>query len=69
MQRLSLVVLGGTPMSALVFSCVLILAQAGGSSPAMNGFTFGAGRILGIVLAVLVGGVLLALIRAGGCRK
>lgn len=56
-------------MSALVVWCALILAQAGGSSPAMNGFGFGAGRVVAIVVAVLVGGVLVALIRAGGCRK
>jgi hypothetical protein len=68
MQRFGLFS-GRIIMSALLISCALVLAQAGGSSPAMNGFGFGAGRILGVVLAVLVGGVLVALIRAGGSRR
>lgn len=56
-------------MSTLLISCALMLAQAGGSSPAMSGFGYGAGRIVGIVVAVLVCGVLVALIRAGGSRR
>ena len=56
-------------MSALLISCALALAQTGGSGPSINGFWYGAGRVVGILVAVLVGGVLVALIRAGGCRK
>lgn len=57
-------------MSALLILCALVLAQAGGSSPTLTGFWYdGAGRILGIVLAVLVGGVVVALIRAGRSRR
>jgi hypothetical protein len=57
-------------MSVLMNLCTFVLAQEGGSSPAMTGFWYnGAGRILGIVLAVLVVGVVVALIRAGRCRR
>lgn len=56
-------------MSALLISCALALAQAGGNGPALSGFRYGAGRAVGIIVAVLVGGVLVALIRAGGSRK
>jgi hypothetical protein len=70
MQRFSFVFPGGMSMSALLISRALVLAQSGGSSPAMTGFWYdGAGRILGIVLAVLVVGVVVALIRAGRCRR
>ncbi len=53
-------------MSAVFVFCALMLAQTGGSSPAMSGFWYGAGRVVAILLAVLVGGVLLALFRARG---
>lgn len=56
-------------MSAVPILCALMLARTGGSGPAISGFGFGAGRVVGVVLAVLVGGVLVALIRAGGSRK
>ena len=56
-------------MYALLISCALALAQTGGSAPSINGFWYGAGRVVAILVAVLVGGVLVALIRAGGCRK
>ena len=56
-------------MSALLISCALALAQTAGSSPPIGGFWSGSGRAVGIVVVVLVGGVLVALIRAGGSRK
>lgn len=56
-------------MSSSAIFCVLELAQAGGSSTGMSGFWYGAGRVLAIVLAVLVGAVALALWRAGRGRK
>lgn len=56
-------------MSALLISYALVLAQTSWSSPPINGLWSGAGRAVGIVVAVLVGGVLVALIRAGGSRK
>lgn len=56
-------------MSALLISCALALARTGGSSPGISGFGYGAGRVVVIIVAVLVGGVLVALIRAGGSRK
>ena len=56
-------------MSALLIWYALLLAQTGGSSPSITGFWYGAGRVVGILVVVLVGGVLVALIRAGGCRK
>lgn len=57
-------------MSALMNLCMFVLAQTGGSSPAMTGFWYnGAGRILAVLLAVLVVGVVVALIRAGRCRR
>lgn len=58
-------------MSALLILCALLLARTGGSGPPVSGFgfAFGTGRIVGILVAVLVGGVLVALIRAGGSRK
>ena len=60
---------GGEIMSTLLISCVLAVAQTGGSGPSITGFWYGAGRVVGILVAVLVGGVLVALVRAGGCRK
>ena len=56
-------------MSSLPISCLLELAQAGGSSPLMSGFWFGAWRILAIVLVILLGCVGVALWRAGGRRR
>lgn len=58
-------------MSALLNLFELLLAQTGGSGPPVSGFGFGfgTGRVVGILVAVLVGGVLVALIRAGGSRK
>ena len=56
-------------MSALLISCALLLARTGGSGSAIGGFGSGASRIVGILVAVLVCGVLVALIRAGGSRK
>lgn len=56
-------------MSALTIWCALILAQTGGSSPAINGFWYGYGRVVAILLAILVGGVAVALIRAGRSRR
>ncbi|HEV2135374.1 MAG TPA: hypothetical protein VGR47_14160 [Terracidiphilus sp.] len=57
-------------MSALMNLCVFVLAQAGGSNPAITGFWYsGAGRILGVLLAVLLVGVVVAMIRAGRCRR
>ncbi|HEV2323189.1 MAG TPA: hypothetical protein VGS10_04460 [Terracidiphilus sp.] len=59
-------------MSAVLSLCALILVQAGGtggSSPTIGGFWSGSALIVGILLAVLVGGVLVALIRAGGSRR
>jgi hypothetical protein len=56
-------------MSALLISCALALAQTGGSGPSITGFWYGAGRVVGILVAVLVGGVLVALVRSGVCRK
>ncbi|HEX8713275.1 MAG TPA: hypothetical protein VF730_15445 [Terracidiphilus sp.] len=55
-------------MSALPLFCGMLWLQTGGSSPAMTGFWYGAGRILFVVLAILVGFVLLALLRAGKRR-
>lgn len=58
-------------MSALPILCALLLALTDGSGPPVSGFGFGfgAGRVVGILVAVLVGGVLVAVIRAGGSRK
>lgn len=56
-------------MSTLLISCALALAQTGGSTQPISGFWSGAGRAVGIVVAVLVAGVLVAVIRAGGSRK
>jgi uncharacterized membrane protein len=55
-------------MSALLMFCVLVWLQTGGSSPAMTGFWFGAGRIFAVVLAILVAFVLIAMVRAGRRR-
>jgi hypothetical protein len=60
---------GGDFMSAWVSSCALLLAQRQGNSPSIAGFGYGAGRVVGILLVVVAAGVLVALIRAGGCRK
>lgn len=57
-------------MSALLNLCALVLAGAGGSNPSMSSLWYdGAGRTLTIVLAILVIGVVVALIRAGRCRR
>lgn len=59
-------------MSALLNLCLLLPVQAGGtggSSPTIAGFRSGSGLIVGILMAVLVGGVLVALIRASGSRR
>jgi hypothetical protein len=55
-------------MSALPALCSLVWLQTGGSSPAMTGFWYGAGRILAVVLAILVAFVVFALVRAGKRR-
>jgi len=56
-------------VSALLISSVLALAQTGADTQPIGGFWSGAGRAVGIVVAVLVAGVLVAMIRAGGSRK
>lgn len=56
-------------MSAFLVWCVLALVQTRGNTPSIAGFGYGAGRVVAILLAVLAGGVLVALIRAGKCRK
>lgn len=56
-------------MSALPNLYALVLAQAGGSSPGISGFWYGAGRILAILLAIVVVFVVVALIRAGKSRR
>lgn len=55
-------------MYASLIWLVLVWLQTGGSGPAMTGFWFGAGRIVAVVLAVLVGFVFVALVRAGRRR-
>lgn len=55
-------------MCASLFHFLLVWLQTGGSSPAMTGFWYGAGRIVAVVLAILVGFVLIALVRAGRRR-
>ena len=56
-------------MSSPAILCLLELVQAGGSSPGMPGFWYGAGRVLAIVLVILVGAVEVAMWRAGGRRR
>lgn len=55
-------------MSASPLFCLWLWVQAGGSSPAMSGFWYGAGRIVAVVVAILVAFVLIALLRAGKRR-
>jgi hypothetical protein len=56
-------------VSELLISCVLALTQTGADTQPIGGFWSGAGRAVGIVVAVLVASVLVAVIRAGGSRK
>jgi hypothetical protein len=59
-------------MSAVLTFYAILPVQAGGtggSSPTIGGFWSGSGLLVGVLLAILVGGVLVAVIRAGGSRR